>query len=566
MTRAIASKYAPLVLCLLLSTPLMAQDQDPFDQTVEQLLELLKNVAKQPIPPETPEPDATDLRIIQKGAPNLKSHVKRQNYTNARRLVRSWVRKVRHEDLKNLCQRMELLLQKRVDQQEMPLIDSTDDLIESAEAACRKAKTSTDLDSIADVLHEFRNFDLNQSGSSRTIHRIRKQLDAAIWFVERWQNLLEAKVNNDTNQAMLVLNDLTETNYHRIRLIPRSELIEQRTRLQQNVQKEIAKTLEKLNGAITADSTLEDVIKIQIEAENIYRNRHQSNYYGYQNPIDRVRNTLQQWLAVLYAEEANDPISALQQLRNLQHNHYRDYRLIPASAIVAKRKALTGKIGQKVPMHKQIWQLLAKAKTAADLIKIQKELGNLRQFQTDNQLVTQLNSLQNDLTHLAKLYHALEFGRLEPIWTGVTGTHMYDSYHDWMDQTTALWEQALRQAIAKAAGLKSFEPQLPEKSPGESLLELADAASERSDWQQVHKLLDVYAMAFARESRPAWLKAEMEGTAAYLSGLQLENFGRYRQATDSYLLVLQQLGQRIPHKQAAARLEAIDEEHPESLE
>ncbi len=548
------------LVALALLTGLCVQPRAAWadeEQTLDELIAVLQNVANTPRNASTPEADARNFEMLRQGVPQLQAYVQRGDFVNARRIVRTWQRRTESDALQKLCQAVIGHLEKKLDETETPLVDRADDLIERATQACRTAQTAGEMDEIGDSLFEFRNFEMGNYNASRTLQRVRQRIDGAMRFVETYQQYLDALTNGDRRQAMQHLSQMTQSNYgYNMRLLSLSEIAERRRSLETALMEEATAALDRISETVAQDASLEAVQTLQSELDELYTTTmHGGSLNALRSRLERSRSSLQTWIGVLLAEANGDVHHALEQLRTMQESGYRDLQLIPPQVVVAKHQSLVARLDEERPAYDaQVTTLLEAVRTAADVQAVRLKLEALRLGATSSTGRQELALLAADLDRVMAMYRALEAGQYDQVWSESV---VAEGRHRWLAQVTALRSAAVRKAIAATAGLDAFEPANAQETPAAGLLRLADAAAAAGQWRQTYRLLDVYAMAFARQSRPAWLTAELTGCQAYLAGRQLEEFGQHEEAAESYMTVLRQVGERIPRKEAAERLEAI---------
>lgn len=542
---------AGLLLAVSLNMGAQAEEQ----QSLEDLVAILQNVAQTPSNVETSQEDARNFEMLRRGMPQLNAYLQRSDFVNARRIVRTWMRQTRSDALQKLCQAVIGHLDKRLDETETPLLDQADDLIERARQVCRAATTSAEIDPIIEALYEFRNFELGHN-QSRSLQRARQRLDSAARFVETYQLYLDALENEERLLAQNYLSQLTQS--FQFRLLTSSELNERRNELERQIFEDATKKLDQIAAAIRTASNLTDLQNLQAQLEEVYQLIQNSrSLYGLQMRVSRARTSLQTWMAMLMAEAEGDVRTALEHLRQIQEASYRDANLFPAEMIVARHDALLKKLNDEgSPQDAEVARLLASIRQPSDFAPVRERVDMLRMTALSATTRRDFDALVMDLDRLIALHQLVDAGRIDPVWTG---TNALDSWqrHRWSDAIMRLRDDVTRRAIAVSAGLDKFEQRDANETLAAGTLRLADEAAAAGDWQRVYRLLDVYAVAFARQVRPAWLNAELTACQAYLAGLQLEQFGQREKAAESYVLVLQQVGKRIPRKEAAERLQAL---------
>lgn len=530
--------------------------------SLEQMLDTIEEVTKLAIHPDAPPQEAEEQRMLQQEFPRVKSYLQRNDYMNARRQVRSWSRRASSKSLQQLCRSIALELEKEVDAQIAPLIDRADDLIAESQEILLNAKDPEELDDLAERFYEFSSFEFRINTQSRIVQRARERIQAGQRYVDQYQQFLMAEESGNDSQAYQILSQLTQGRSYgyNVDLIPQSKLIGKRQEMERRIMDEAQEKMNGFNDKIDIDTTLDEVYAIQGELDVIYNTMSFGNLYSARGRMDRVRSTLQSWLSVLYAEEAEDYNAALQQLQSMQSMSYRDHHIISGEIIAAKRKSLVEKIGGgSGTVDEQVRAVLNTVEDDVTAIEAQDKLDELREV-SGSETAQELFAVRSDLAAIAFRYRALNNDRRHQVWESSGMGAASGSIHRWMDVIDGIREKQLRAAIAASLDMPTFEPAGDDETPAAGVLRMADEAVAANDWQRVYTVLDLYKRAFAGNSPPAWLLAELGGCEAYLAGRQLEKFGQTDKARDAYLDTLKQLGQRVPHADAAKRLEGLKEQ------
>jgi hypothetical protein len=137
-------------------------------------------------------------------------------------------------------------------------------------------------------------------------------------------------------------------------------------------------------------------------------------------------------------------------------------------------------------------------------------------------------------------------------------------YHPFLMETRALRDRAMRDVAVNRLHMEELNaPPLRDMSTGAALEKLAQDAANRGEWRRCHEILRVLTRA---EGYSDAVKDWLPGVRGYLRGQNLELAGQFRQAAESYLAVIGEIGDFLPVKEAGERLRKLQSAHPEILQ
>lgn len=534
-------------------------DGDDLDRAIKELQQILN--AK-------PEGAAAqqlkrDLNLTRNFMRQLDQYLARQDYNNILRQIPNWVRNMKTPEVRKVWLSVSVALRKRMQSRDRGIVEETEGLIEQAKQLCADAESPEQIDELADQLTLYRDSTINPLNSqSHLIRSARSKIDQAINFVNQWGRYLAARQAGDLPTALKTLHALRNRSSNSSPLLDYEALYKRQRALETMLRDKVTATVTSLRETVAEASDLDQLDKKRQEVELLYQqlSRTGTDVAGARQQLERLRNSLTQWVNVLYAREAGDAASALSMLNSLRSSSYRDHRLLPPKLLGQMHEQLLEAIsaGQDTSGD-AVAEAFDDADSAKALAKLARRVaGELEQAQRNDQR-QELYALQQDVRHLTSMQRSIETRRFGHFWSAQNSLlYAGQSPHRWSAKVRDLARDMMLEAITLQAQLDQ-PPKLGEDGRAATmLLRLADEAAADEQWEKTHRLLEIYRQGFASTgSGPSWLSGELSGIRSYLVGRQLETLGLPAEAVTHYLNTVSQLGARIPRQQAATRLKAI---------
>ena len=129
-----------------------------------------------------------------------------------------------------------------------------------------------------------------------------------------------------------------------------------------------------------------------------------------------------------------------------------------------------------------------------------------------------------------------------------------------------LRERITREVLAERFAMPELrKPPLADLPVSVAVGKVADEAAELGEWKRVYELLRAVDSAPRMRGFPVESNTCMQAIHAYLSGQNFEKAEQFLEAIAAYQLVLQNVTDRVPTKEATERLKALKKAHPEAF-
>jgi len=568
---------AAAVLPAFLATPAVADDPgdepvaeaapdgDELDRAIKELQGILN------VKPEgaAAQQLQRDLNLTRNFMRQLDQYLARQDYDNILRQIPNWVRNMQTPEVRKVWLGVSVALRKRMQARDRGIVEDAEGLIEQAKKVCETAESAEEIDELADQLMLYRDSTINALNSqSHLIRAARTRIDHAINFASQWSQFLSAREAGDLPTALQTLHTLRNYRSNATPLLDYETLFKRQRELETQLRSRVNDLVSDLRDSVAETTDLDQLDRKRQQVEMLYQQlaRTGTDVAGARQQLERLRNSLSQWVNVLYAREAGDPVSALSLLDSLRTSSDRDPRLLPPKLLGDTREQLLEAIGggQAEPST-ALSEAFSEAQRPDALSKLARRVTMEIEQAVRHDQRQQLYALQNDLRHLTHMQRSLTTRRFGHFWNAQNSLlYSEQTPHPWSGEVRGMSRQMMLEAIAMQAKLDAA-PELGEDGRvATMLLKLADEAAADDQWEKTHGLLEIYQQGFAAAGQtPSWLSGELSGIRSYLIGRQLESLGLPDQAVTHYLNTVSQLGDRIPRQQAAARLKAIQTPAPE---
>jgi hypothetical protein len=299
---------------------------------------------------------------------------------------------------------------------------------------------------------------------------------------------------------------------------------------------EAARALEQADGPRAVQALSRDLQPFFAQYANVFAGEHQAQ-------LDGLRQVVAMWLAVLTAEEAEDYKSALAALEGAKIG------ILSAALLEAKRTALMLRAmdAPRAPdpaIIAQVDEAMRKAGTVEDLLTLVPRLRALLK-----------SSPGEDLAELRVLHEDIQ-----ALFSGDPNTARPPYPHRWRSRIARLTDEKLVRQIATVTLLDGLRFEQAEETAAALLLREADQAAGEGDWERLIALLSAYRQYIVPGiATPAWLEADLTGVRMFMAARRYEAAGADDDAMAAYRTVVQTIGPRVPHAEAAQRLVALGE-------
>lgn len=447
-------------------------------------------------------------------------------------------------------------------------------VIAQVKEKCRTAKTEEAIQELMEKMVAIEH-EISRSYSSSddvVLQRWRRELQQGKQFLNRWLIVLVSEETKNYSKALEELNRMISSSSSYYRFLPMKDLQKKQAAMSKSVIMEADKELNAIKEKVAAAKTAKEVQLVAGEFQVFY-NRYRQAFYNTPryNALSQAQQALNYWQNVVSAEEAGQISQALQALRSLESGSYRNTELLGWKEISAKKASLIKKLLEQDeapddPVIGMITEQLKKIKTVEELLKFKDKLQPImNNSYSSGRSHQELQYLQMDIQMVATSHQSLKNRQFSRIFQYIGSSQSY--VHRWKDKISKFRDAIMLKAIVAVCDLDEEKLKQAGKTADKALLAFADEAAAGEDWEQVHRYLDAYRMAFfPSQQQPGWLAAELTACQSLISGIRFEEAEQYRQAAQAYMNVLMQIGKRIPTEEATDRLRKLKKAHPEAIE
>lgn len=549
-------KHPRIVLPLLFSAAILLQPGISQAQYLQKQMESLRhNIGSADAASGKSDSRFSQAREELSALQQLESYVSNDDYTNAIRTVKQAMAKTDNAANKKLWQTLLTDLEKEQATYHASLKKKVDEKLAAAAAAVLKAKEVEDLDPLIDDLNDFQNYELNR-GSTPYVSRLRNRVSQANSFVSRWQNYLEGSDSENPSRQIETLNDLIN-NRSSYRLIDITKLVELRKTLIKIQTDKVATLTATLKPRIAAAKTAEELQLISDEITGLQNSLPYNT--GSRRTIERILNTLNNWINVLNSEGSGNSQQLLNNLNSFESNSYNQQNgLISQELIDSKRSTALVNAGSDyekklLSIRPHVDSLLAKAQKEGKPGAVLDSLDQLQNYYTSNSRIrNQISQLRNDLERSSRLQQHLANNRPTDFFSDARQQLPEDN--PWFSTGQSLRDPLVLKGVEQFFGLK-----LDIKKGGNlnsALSETAKAGVTAGNWTQALKCYKVLNALNPSCSAGAW-SSKLKTTEFYLEGQRLKEAGEKELAIASFQNVLYADPEGIPRKEALAALKEL---------
>ncbi len=303
---------------------------------------------------------------------------------------------------------------------------------------------------------------------------------------------------------------------------------------------EVARMLERAEGPSAVQALSRELQPFMEQYANLREG-------DYQVRLDRLRQSVALWLAVLTAEAAGDYKGALRALQ--QEFKSPMIGILPTALVEAKRTALQLRVmaAPRAPdpaIIAQVDAAMREAESIADLLPLVPRLRALLEASPGDDLV-ELNALLTDIQALsADVVNAPRYRSSLPLVT-----------HRWRARIARMADEHMVRMIAAVTLLDELHFTTASETAAELLLREANQAAHEGEWERLLALLSAYRQyIIPANATPEWLEADLAGVRLFLAARRFEAAGADEDAMAAYRATVQTIGPRVPHEAAAQRL------------
>ncbi len=494
-----------------------------------------------------------------------------ENYLDLEGNLKSFATKVTRPEGAEALRSLQEAIISLSDRESLMAINDGKALIDEIATVCVPGVSSQKAHDLADRMASTKTtlYKKRPIGRMTALSHMHGKLSTAGSFVVSWAKMIDAHKKEDHFSAYVVLSRLRANSaYHSYALTDAARTVstEVETELTKQLWKEMDDVRDRLAKAQTQAQILEAARRLQALSAS------------YSNPsvghpdisaIRSGRNIVSQWQRLVIAENEGDIGTALNIARDLLSSSYGKSRLLPREALKRKQMDLlksmaSPEVLKSDPKIVLVSDMLKEVDGIEGLPHLRSALGRFQSaIPSSGMAHSEVSKLLSDLSALGTAKRNLDARQYGNVLSGYVQQRRD---HAWSRVVDKYWDQIQAECIRAQCRISGVTLPVTDDLEKE-LVRMADKAAADEDWYSVQVLLTAYQQAFSRSGyRQASIGAEITGCRSYLSGRNYEQAGVYDKAILAYLVVIQQVGKRVPTEDASRRLKALKEEHADAYE